>query len=115
MKKDALVFINHILESIKDIENYSKGLSKSGFFKDKKSQDAIIRKIEIIGEAVKNLPEDFIKKYSNIEWNRIAGTRDKLVHHYFGIDLDMIWEVVKKEIPVLRKQMKYILKNEEGY
>ena len=112
MKKEPLVFIEHILESIKNIENFSQGISKNEFIKDKLRQNAIIRSIEIIGEAVKNLPSNFTKKYSNIPWKGIAGMRDKITHNYFGLDLDTIWDIIKEDIPKLEKQIKEILEKE---
>ena len=114
MKKEPLVFIEHILESIKNIENFSQGISKNEFIKDKLRQNAIIRSIEIIGEAVKNLPSNFTKKYSNIPWKGIAGMRDKITHNYFGLDLDTIWDIIKEDIPKLEKQIKEILEKESN-
>ncbi len=112
MKKDLLVFIKHILVSIKDIESFSKGLSKDKFVKDNLRQNAIIRKIEIIGEAVKNLSDSFKNKYSEVLWKEIAGTRDKIIHHYFGVDLDIIWKIIKTDLPKLEKKIIKILKKE---
>lgn len=109
MKKDPLVFIKHILEAIKDIENSTKNISKKEFIKNKDIKDATIRRIEVIGEAVKNIPQNFRKKYSRIEWNKIAGTRDKLIHHYFGVDLDAVFDMVKEDLPELKKHIEEIL------
>lgn len=100
MNKDPLIFIKHILESIKNIEIFSKGLSKTEFVSNRLKQSAIIREIEIIGEAVKNLPIDFTVKYPNLEWRKIAGARDKIIHHYFGIDLDTVWDIIKKDLNI---------------
>ncbi|MFH1776192.1 MAG: DUF86 domain-containing protein [Candidatus Omnitrophota bacterium] len=112
MKKEALVFIEHILENIEEIERFSKGISKKVLFTDKQKQYAIIRAIEIIGEAVKNLPKEFTKKYPEVLWREIVGTRDKLIHHYFGVDLEMILKIIKKDLPKLKKQIKKIKENE---
>ena len=68
--------------------------------------------MEIIGEASKNLPENFREKYKEVEWKRIAGTRDKIIHHYFGIDLNTVWDIVKKDLPDLKRKIKTILKTE---
>ena len=100
--KSNLVFIEHILESINKIEEYSKNLSKDKLIENTEIQDAIIRRIEIIGEAVKNLPNNFRNKYPDIEWNEIIRTRDKIIHHYFGINLDIVWGIIKKDLPDLK-------------
>ena len=98
------------MDSISAIEDYSEGISKDQFTKDKKTQDAIIRRIEIIGEAVKNVSKEFREKNKSIPWEDIAGTRDKLIHHYFGVDLDLTWDIIKKEIPKLKEEIEKILK-----
>jgi len=108
MKKEFLIFLRHILESIKNIESFSQGLSKNEFAKDRLKQSAIIREIEIIGEAVKNLPIEFTVKYPYVEWSKIAGTRDKIIHHYFGVDLDVIWDIIKYDLPDLKIKIKKI-------
>lgn len=89
MKKDPIIFLNHILESINKIEEFTKGLLKSDFINSVKTQDAVIRRLEIIGEAAKNLPKQFLEKHKNIPWNEIIRTRDKLIHGYFGVDLNI--------------------------
>ena len=88
----------------------SKGITKNVFLKDETVKRAFVRSIEIIGEAVKKLPEDFRDKHSALDWRAIAGTRDKLVHDYFGIDYEIVWDIVKNEIPNLKKYVKQILK-----
>ncbi|HLD80137.1 MAG TPA: DUF86 domain-containing protein [Candidatus Nanoarchaeia archaeon] len=113
MKKEPLFFVKHIKLFIENIEVFSESLKKEEFKKDDLRQSAIIRKIEIIGEAVKNLPASFLHKYPSVEWKKITGTRDKLIHQYFGIDLDLMWDVLKTELPKLKKQIKEILRQEE--
>lgn len=105
MIKDSLVFIEHIIESIKNIESFMKKISKEAFFKNKEKQSAVIRQIEVVGEAVKNLPKDFRNKYYNIPWNDIAGMRDKLMHHYFGVNLETVWKTVKEDVPNLKSKI----------
>lgn len=107
-EKDDLIFIKHILNAIEDIETYSKGLSKEKFEKNKKSQDAIIRKIEIIGEAAKNVSQNFILKHPNIPWKESIRTRDKLIHGYFGIDLNIVWMIIEDELPKFKKEINKI-------
>ncbi len=115
MKKDPLIFVGHILESIEKIEIYARKLTKEKLTNDTRIQDAIIRRIEIIGEAVKNLPDDFRNKHPEVEWSKIIRTRDKIIHHYFGVDLNVIWNIIKKDIPDLKKKIlkvKKILKKD---
>jgi uncharacterized protein with HEPN domain len=106
MKKDPKIFLGHILESIESIGEYTKGQTKEKFPKAKMRQDAVIRKIEIIGEAVKNLPQHFKKKYQKIAWRDIAGMRDILIHEYFGVNINVVWKTVQEDIPKLKKQIK---------
>lgn len=110
MQKDPNIFLTHILESIEWVEKGIEGISKNQFIQDVPIQDIVIRRLEIIGEAVKNLPAGFKTKYPNIPWKKISGLRDKLIHGYFGIDLELVWEIVKKDLPPFKEQIKKILK-----
>ena len=103
-------YLKHILDEAEYIIAESKGLEKKIFFKDETLKRAFVRSIEIIGEAVKRVPEDFRQKHSAVDWRAIAGTRDKLIHDYFGIDYDIVWDIVVNEIPELRTNIKKILK-----
>lgn len=114
-KKVPLVFIEHIMENINDIEKFSRNLEKDDIEKNRLRNKAIIRSIEVIGEAVKNIPSSIKSKYPEVAWKDISGTRDTLIHHYFGIDFDILWNIIKKDIPVLKKQIQKIkedLKND---
>ena len=111
MKKDPLVFITYIIECIELIEKYIKGKTKKEFLQDIQLQDSVIRRIEIIGEATKNIPNALKDKYPDIPWKRIAGMRDILVHDYLGIDLNLTWGVAKKEIPKLKNNILKIKKD----
>ena len=113
MKKEPLIFIQHILENIQNIESFSESFSENEFTKDKLRQNAIIKSIETIGEASKNIPDSFRKKYSKVPWKKIAGLRDIIVHAYFGIDLNIVWEIIKNDIPKLKIQIEKILEKEK--
>ena len=109
MKKDPQVFLKHILESIEWIERETQGLSQDQFMQNVPTQDAAIRRLEIIGEAVKNIPTNFKKEYPNIPWKKIAGLRDKLIHGYFGIDLELVWKIIERDLPLFKKQIQEML------
>ena len=111
MKRDIGLFIEDIRESIKNIEDFSKGLNKEKFSKDRLRQSAIIRQLEIIGEAVKNIPNHFRDRYPNIPWRKISGVRDVLSHVYFGVNIDRIWNIIEKDLPILKKEIKKIKVN----
>lgn len=112
-KKDPKIFLKHILESIEEIEKNTKNLSRDNFFSSVIIQDATIRRLEIIGEAVKNLPLSFRNKNVEISWKKIAGMRDVLIHGYFGVDIDLVWKIVNKDIPTLKKQIAKLLEKSE--
>ena len=111
MKRDAKIFFEHILASIALIEGYTEGKTKEDFLCSIQLQDSVIRRIEIIGEAIKNIPTETKKNYPHIPWKKIAGTRDILIHEYFGIDLELTWEVVMKDIPDLKTKLIEINEN----
>lgn len=104
-------FIDDILECIERIEQYSEGLAENDFILNIEKQDAILRRLEIIGEAAKNIPEIVRKNYPEVPWRKIAGLRDVVVHAYFGIKPDRIWKIVKQDIPILKSQITQIKSN----
>lgn len=105
MTKQDLPYLQHILDAIDDIEQSVKTFSKQQFVKNKDVRDANVRRIEIIGEAVKNISPTTRKKYKDIEWNKIAGTRDRMIHQYFGVDLDIIWNIIINDLPKLKQEI----------
>jgi len=102
-------YLQHILDETDFILQKTSQLAKETFLKDEMLKRACVRSLEIIGEATKKLPDDFKEKYPQIEWRSIAGTRDKLIHDYFGIDYDIVWDIVSHEIPKLKIQIEEIL------
>lgn len=107
---DNLIYLQHILDAIDRIEQYLRKIKKEKFLKSPLIQDGVIRQIEIIGEASKHLSNNLRLEYFHIPWDDIAGMRDKLIHHYFGIDISVVWITVKKDLPQLKKGIQEILK-----
>ena len=113
MKRDLMLFLEDIVTSIRDIESFSQGVSRGRFMRDKLRQNGSIRSLEIIGEAVKNIPDSFKKRFPSVPWRDIAGFRDVLTHAYFGVDLDKVWNVLEKDLPDLKKKILKIKKDLE--
>ncbi len=115
MARDVRLFLQDILENIKDIKNFSKGIVKADLKKDIMRQKAIVRSIEIIGEAVKNIPDSLKNKHLEIPWRKIAGTRDLIIHAYFGVDLDVAWKIIQEDIIDLEPKIQKILNDSENF
>lgn len=107
MKNDKL-YLTHILECIKNIESYIPN-GKDDFFSSKLIQDAVIRNLEIIGEATKQISKELRDQNPHVPWREMAGLRDVLIHHYFGVDNEIVWNVVEKELPALKEKIRKIL------
>ena len=114
MNRDYSLYLKDILESIKLIEEFIANSDLSDFKKDKKTSAAVIHNIEIIGEASKQIPKDITIKHKEIPWKDMAGMRDKLIHFYFGVDYEIVWKVVKQDLPAIKSNLKKILKEIEG-
>ena len=109
MKKDPKIFLQHILESTSKIEKYTKGISEDKFMRSTQVQDAVIRRLEIIGEAAKNISGKIKEKYDFIPWKKVAGSRDVLIHDYFEVDFESVWDTAINDIPKLKEDVKKIL------
>lgn len=110
MKKNADVFLKHILDSIGYINEYMEGKSEQEFLDSIETQDAVMRRLAVIGEASKNIPATLREKHARIDWKAIVGLKNVLVHEYFGIDMKVIWHIVKDEVPNLKSEILNMLK-----
>ena len=113
MSKLPLEYLRHILEETEFIINEVNKISEDNFHNNPVLKRAFVRSLEITGEATKNIPKAFREKHNNVEWRNIARMRDKLIHHYFGIDYSIVWDVVKNEIPILHNKILKIIQDEE--
>ena len=118
IKRTGIDYANDILESVNDIGDFIHGIGLKEFGHDKKTLYAILRSLEVMGEAAKKIPESVQKRYPQIPWKKMMATRDKLIHGYFGIEISMIWEVVKNDLPPLKpyleKMVRALEKEESG-
>ncbi|HHT9132200.1 MAG TPA: HepT-like ribonuclease domain-containing protein [Candidatus Tripitaka californicus] len=112
-KRDYKLFVKDIWDSINKIEEFTKGLGFEEFIKDDKTVSAVIRKIEIIGEAARNIPKSIKQKYPQLNWKGMTGMRDKLIHEYFGVDHEILWKVINEDIPSIKPPVKQILEDME--
>lgn len=108
-KRDELIFLEDILDCIKRITDYTEGITESDFENNIEKQDAVIRRIEIIGEAVKNISNLTRVKFPKIPWREMAGMRDIVVHEYFGVSAGMVWRVASYEIPNLKREIEKVI------
>ncbi len=107
-------FLSDLQEAIRRIEVYTEGMAYQTFLEDTRTQDAVIRNLEIIGEATKNLSKDLRERHPYVPWKGMAGVRDRLIHHYFGVNLDIVWQIVTDELPKVASQLESILREENN-
>ncbi len=110
-KRNYQIFVKDILDSISSIERFVRKLGYDKFIKDDKTASAAIRKLEIIGEAAKNIPSFIKEKQPEIDWKSMAGMRDKLIHDYFGVDTEILWAVIKEDLPHIKPLIKQLLRD----
>ena len=111
MTRDIRLYIEDILDSIAKIEQYTQNIDEQDFSANTQLQDAVLRRLEIMGEAVKNTPQDFRNKYPEIPWRKIAGLRDILIHEYFGVNIRRAWKVAKQDIFDLKHKLQKVKKD----
>jgi hypothetical protein len=102
MARGINLYLQDIVDSIEKIEQYTSNLFFDAFAKDRKTMDAVVRNLEIIGEAAKNIPENTKTQHPNIPWQEMIGMRNKVIHEYFGISAEILWETIKNDIPLLK-------------
>lgn len=105
-------FLGDMREAMEAVALYTKGMTFRRFMEDRKTQDAVVRNFEVMGEAAKNISSNFKEQYPDVPWKEIAGLRDKLIHFYFGVDYKIVWSITRKSIPKIMKQIKTIRKEE---
>lgn len=104
-KRDVDLLIEDIVTAIGKIERYIAGLGREAFLADDKTVDAVVRNIEIIGEAARHVPDDFAAAHPEVPWRRIAGLRNRIVHDYFGLDLEIVWQILQADLPQLKSHL----------
>lgn len=113
MSRDYKVFLDDILKAINKIQKYTINLSFEDFSKSELIIDAVIRNFEIIGEAIKNIPDDLKQRVSKVEWKKIVGFRDILIHQYFGISINILWDVIQNKLELLKDQINSLLSSKK--
>jgi uncharacterized protein with HEPN domain len=111
MKHDETLYLRHIVDAIDLVHTYLQGIDEPVFRKTSLIQDGVIRQLEIIGEAARHLSKEFCRQFAHIPWTDIAGMRDKLIHDYFGVDVDKVWLTAIRDLPDLKREVQKILDN----
>ena len=104
-KRDPDLLVEDMLEALRKVELYTTGMEHSGFLQDEKTIDPVVRNLELLGEAARQVPEDFMTRHPHVPWRKIAGLRNRIVHDYFGLDLDIVWQIIQHDLPALRAQL----------
>ena len=104
-RRSAPLLLEDIGEAVEKIERYVAGLNHDAFVSDDKTVDSVVRNLEIIGEAANRIPKDFRTRHSEIDWHKIIGLRNRIVHDYFNIDVEIVWEIVQKDLPIFKAKL----------
>ena len=114
MSRDYRLLLEDMQTSCDKVQRYTEGLDCESFLEDERTFDAVLHNLEIIGEASRHIPDDVREKHQQVEWYKIAGFRNIVAHEYFGVDFDILWDVVKHHVPMLREQIALILAEEKA-
>ena len=109
MKKDDSVYLRHIIDALLQIERYTDGVTYEEFLSNSLLQDGVIRQLEVMGEAARNLSEDLRNEYPTIPWRQMISLRNRMIHAYFNVNLQIIWEIIQGDIPILLQETKHVL------
>jgi uncharacterized protein with HEPN domain len=114
MSGSRLAFLQHILAGTQYLMDQATGLTKAQFLGNETLKRAFVRSLEIIGEAAKQMPDEFRQQYAHVDWRAMAGMRDRLIHGYFGVDYDIVWDVVVTKVPVLQREVGQIIRQKSA-
>ena len=112
--RKTILYLTDILEAIRKIETFVVGVTFEAFSQDAKTIDAVVHNIEVIGEAARHIPEQLRLAYPAVPWKQVVGSRDKMIHEYFGIDLEVIWQTINDDLPVLKQEVKAIISKQRS-
>jgi uncharacterized protein with HEPN domain len=107
-KRDAELLVEDMLDALRKIDSYTAGMDHSAFLQDEKTVDAVVRNLEVLGEAARQIPDEFAAGHPDVPWRKITGLRNRIVHDYFGLDLEIIWQIVRNDLPSLRATLEKI-------
>jgi uncharacterized protein with HEPN domain len=108
MQRDPEVYVQDMLDAIRAVRDYTAGMDRASFESDRRTVDAVVRNLEVLGEAAKSVPDDVRARHASIEWRKIAGLRDVIIHRYFAVDLTIVWQVVTEKLRPLERELRDI-------